>query len=85
MYGIDVSEKLSKKIEKFPKKDLKNITDKIEKLSEDPRPRWSEKLTNRDSYRISIGDYRVLYAVNDDRKQVIVHAIGHRKDIYKKP
>ena len=49
MYDVDVSEKLSKKVEKFPKKDLKNIYEKIEKLAENPRPRWAEKLTKKAS------------------------------------
>ena len=83
MYEVEVNEKLGEKIEKFPKKDLERIMGKIEKLAEDPRPRWAEKLTNRNSYRISTGNYRVLYAVNDDKRLVVVQAIGHRKNIYK--
>jgi mRNA interferase RelE/StbE len=83
VYEVEVSEKINEKIEKFPKKDLERIIDKIDKLAKNSRPRWSEKLTGRNSYRIPVGNYRVLYSVNDDEKQVVVQAIGHRKDIYK--
>lgn len=40
-----------------------------------------KKLTNREEYRLRVGDYRILYIIPDDKTLLIV-AIGHRKDIY---
>ncbi len=81
MYTVEFLEKL--KTAKIPKQDYLKIREKAVLLAKDPRPRWSEKLKSRSSYRISVGDYRVLYAVDDAKKQVVIQAIGHRKAIYK--
>ena len=81
MYTVEFLENL--KTAKIPKQDYLKIREKAVLLAQNPRPRWAEKLKNRSSYRISVGDYRVLYSVNDDKKQVVVQAISHRKNIYK--
>lgn len=81
MYKIDVRKKLPHP--KIPKRDQENILKKIKALAEDPRPRWAEKLTGKESYRISMGDYRILYTIDDEKHQVFVHDIGHRKGIYR--
>jgi mRNA interferase RelE/StbE len=48
-------------------------------LSGDLRPRNSRKLRDREGYRLRIGDYRVLYVVNVDRRQVLVAEVWHRQ------
>jgi mRNA interferase RelE/StbE len=52
-------------------------------LADNPRPPKSKKLTARDSWRIRIGNYRVIYLIEDDNLIVIVIEIGHRKEVYK--
>jgi mRNA interferase RelE/StbE len=53
-------------------------------LSEDPYPPGSKKLQGEeDLYRVRVGDYRVLYRVEDERLVVLVVNIGHRRDIYR--
>ena len=50
-----------------------------------PRPKGAKKLESKEEiWRIRIGDYRVLYAIEDVIKIIEVRNIGHRKDIYKK-
>ena len=66
------------------KKEAKRIVDKIDSLAEDPRPRWTEKLKSRSGFRISVGDYRVIYSVDDRKKLISVLDIGDRKNVYKK-
>ena len=56
--------------------------DALETLAENPRPSGCKKLKGRQGYRIRIGDYWVLYEVEDDKLLVLVFAIGHRRDIY---
>lgn len=36
-----------------------------------------------DYYKFRVGDYRILYQVFDDRQVIVVHRIGHRRDIYR--
>ena len=65
-------------------KDLqKRILDEIKKLSEDPRPRGSVKLIGEENtYRIRIGDYRVLYEIHYNQKTVLLVKIDKRSRVY---
>jgi mRNA interferase RelE/StbE len=52
-------------------------------LAEQPLPPGVKKLKGSDGYRIRIGDYRVLYTIDTEKKEVSVFAIGHRKEVYR--
>ena len=42
------------------------------------------KLAGRDDYRIRVGDYRIVFAVDDDRQLVLVARIAHRREVYRR-
>jgi mRNA interferase RelE/StbE len=66
------------------KPDRLRIIGQVRGLSDDPRPHGSEKLAGYDDrYRIRQGNYRVVYAVDDNARRVTIYTIGHRKDIYR--
>lgn len=54
----------------------------IQVLRSDPRPRACKKLSGREEYRIRVGDYRVLYEIEDSVLRVLVVKVGHRRDVY---
>jgi len=57
----------------------------IDRLEEDPRPRGCEKLSGGDDlYRIRVGDYRIVYQVQDRVLVVLVVRVGHRRDVYRR-
>jgi len=57
---------------------------RIAALADDPRPTGCVKLAGQDDlWRIRIGDYRVVYAVNDARRTVEVTVVAHRRDVYR--
>jgi mRNA interferase RelE/StbE len=58
------------------------IISKIEELAENPRPFGHKKLVGRSGYRIRIGDYRVIYTINDKTIRIYILDIGHRREIY---
>ncbi|MEK7448577.1 MAG: type II toxin-antitoxin system RelE/ParE family toxin [Planctomycetota bacterium] len=65
-------------------KQLLNEVDRVLlNLSETPRPYGSVKLKGVGSYRIRIGDYRIIYDINDTHRQITILAIGHRREIYR--
>ncbi len=70
MYGIIFDNKIDKETRTIPKDHLKRIMEKIGNLSENPIPATSTKLVNADGYRIRIGDYRVIYIV-DEINQIV--------------
>ena len=55
----------------------------IELLQENPRPAHCTKLTGLPYWRIRVGDYRVVYRVQDEVLLVLVVEIGHRRKIYR--
>ena len=61
---------------------FERIVKKLRILAKDARPSGSIKLTDEDGYRLRIGDYRILYRVDDAAKRVYIYRIRHRKDVY---
>ena len=82
-YNITVKKTVSKTLANLQNEDYQRIRDVIRGLAENPRPAGCLKLTGRDAWRVRIGNYRVIYEINDIEKQVIVVDLGHRKDIYR--
>ena len=72
-----------KLLAKLPK-DLRQRLDKaIDRLETDPHPPGSERLTGYDLYRLRVGDWRIIYRLEDDRLIVLVVEIGPRGGVYK--
>ena len=82
-YEILFKKSVQKDLNAIPKKDLKKILDRIELLSEDPRPPGCEKLTGQQRYRLRQGRYRILYSIQDDELTIWVVKVAHRKDVYR--
>jgi len=59
------------------------VTRAVHQLAEEPRPPGCRKLQNREGWRIRVGDYRLVYEVDDDLRTVTVLLAGHRRDVYR--
>lgn len=81
-YTLNFSRQALKELEKINEPFYSNIKQAIFNLTENPRPQGYKKLKGRDSYRIRIGNYRVIYGIFDNELIVDVITIGHRKDVY---
>jgi len=54
-------------------------------LADNPFPRQSLKLSGVEvTYRLRVGDYRVIYEVNPEAKTIIIHCVRHRREVYRK-
>lgn len=62
------------------KKLLGRLAEKIRSLATEPRPRGVENLSGR-THRVRIGDYRILYDIEDRRVLVVVLRVRHRRDV----
>ena len=82
-YKIYLKSSAKKELESLPDKILVRIVDKIKSLSANPRPKGCEKLSAEEKYRIRQGNYRIIYAIEDDKLIIYVVKIGHRRDVYK--
>ncbi len=83
-YVVYFKETARKELYKLPDKVLKKVLSAIDGLSNDPRPPGVKKLKGKGEnlWRIRVGDYRVIYLVDDQIRIINVRKIGNRKDVY---
>lgn len=85
IYKVQIDNRAKREIKKLPHEVRQPILNAIGSLASDPRPIGVVKLTNNDHlYRIRIGNYRVIYQIKDNQCIILVVAVGHRRDVYKK-
>lgn len=82
-YKIVVRDSVAKDLRPIPNRDVERILQRIEELSNDPRPPGSEKLVGEEKYRVRQERYRILYMIEDDIVTVTVVKVGHRRDVYR--
>jgi len=84
-YRIVLSPAVQKVLERLPSEVQNRISTKIGSLTNNPRPPGAKTLQGaKGELRLRVGDYRVVYQVEDDRFLVRVVKVGHRSDIYRK-
>jgi len=79
------SRRVEKEIAALPHTVRERVVQALQQLSEDPRPTGSRRLSDemRGAWRIRVGDYRVLYDIEDNQRLVIVLAVLHRREAYR--
>ncbi len=83
MYRLEVSHTAHRQISRLPAETQERVNKAIAVLAENPRPPGSKKLTAREGYRVRVGDYRILYQVDDRTKLVIIYRVMSRADVYR--
>ena len=83
MYNIIIDKYAIRQLKMLPANEISKIKAKIFELSQNPRPNGYIKLKGVQAYRIRVGNYRIIYEINDKEIIITVIAIGHRKGIYK--
>jgi len=82
-YRIEVTPRARKDLKALSTRERQRVADQIDALKTNPRPQSCEKLKGReDFYRIRVGDYRVIYRVEDKVLLILIVRIGDRKEIY---
>ncbi|MEM9216299.1 MAG: type II toxin-antitoxin system RelE/ParE family toxin [Cyanobacteria bacterium P01_F01_bin.150] len=83
-YRIEFLKTAKKELAKLPQPIQRRIAAKIHALLLDPYPPDSKKLKNGNGrFRIRVGDYRIIYRLENAQLVILVIQIGHRRDIYK--
>jgi mRNA interferase RelE/StbE len=79
-------------LESSVEKDLRRLSSKVhdrvlaavQKLADNPRPVGCRKLSGAaNDWRIRVGDYRVIYEINDATQTVMVNRVRHRREVYR--
>jgi mRNA interferase RelE/StbE len=83
-YKVELSRSAEKDLRRIDRGMLPAIYQAIESLEEEPRPVGVKKLAGADrTFRIRVGDYRIVYEIENDVLVVLVIRVAHRKDVYR--
>jgi mRNA interferase RelE/StbE len=82
-YRVELKSSALKELEALPDIVLARLVRKMDALGDAPRPAGCKKLKGyRDQWRIRVGDWRVVYIIDDAAKLVSVTRIAHRREVY---
>ncbi len=84
MYTVVLTEYAIRQLKKINPQMLAKLKGAIASLADEPRPHNSIKLTNVEAYRIRVGNYRIVYEINDGILTVTVVDVSDRKETYRK-
>lgn len=84
-YKIEWKQSAKRELKKIEKGIIVKIIESVQSLSQNPYPRSSKKLRGSEtSYRIRVGDYRIVYTIHASVLTVEIIRVGHRKEIYRR-
>ena len=82
-WQIEISRDARKELAGLNSQMQVRISKAVLALENNPFPVGCKKLKNRDGFRIRVGDYRVLFFADTKAKQIVISAIGHRREVYR--
>lgn len=84
MYKLIIQKSARKELDKISDPFFVKIDKAILSLRKNPYPfPQSKKLKDEDKHRLRVGDFRVVYTVDEKQKVVTIYRIRHRKDVYR--
>jgi mRNA interferase RelE/StbE len=84
-YEVTTEPAAQRDLRALPRDALRRVDAKILPLAANPRPHGSEKLRGEEAlYRLRVGDYRVLYAIDDQKRLVRIVRVRHRREVYRR-
>ncbi|MEM3660051.1 MAG: type II toxin-antitoxin system RelE/ParE family toxin [Thermoproteota archaeon] len=82
-FNVLLKKSVDKDLRKIDSAQISRIIEAIKELAANPFPSGSRKLRGTENlYRIRVGDYRIIYQVDDRSKTVTVHYVRHRRAAY---
>lgn len=82
-YSVQIASAAWRQLMKLDEKMQSRVDDAIYGLATEPRPSGCKKLKGQqNTYRVRVGNYRILYDIEDDVLKVLVVEIGNRRDVY---
>lgn len=83
-YRVELKRAALRALRRLPKNVVERIERKIDSLAINPRPQDYKRMqSDEELYRVRVGDWRIIYAILDDKLIVLVVDIGPRGGIYK--
>ncbi len=83
-YELIIKPSAEKALDRLPRVARQRLVDAMRELREQPRPVGALKLAGEENtYRLRVGDYRIVYEIHDDVLLLLVLRVAHRKDAYR--
>jgi mRNA interferase RelE/StbE len=83
-YRVELTPAAQRDLRSLDRPVLRRIDARIRSLAEEPRPHGVEKLAgDSEVYRVRVGDYRILYQIDDAVLVVLVVRVRHRREVYR--
>jgi mRNA interferase RelE/StbE len=84
-YDVELTSSAEKELKMLSGQLIARMVPRLESLASNPRPPGCKKLRGGDNeWRIRVGDYRLVYTIDDAKLLVEVTRIGHRSEVYKR-
>lgn len=81
-YRIELRPAAVRALRKLDPQVRRRVQGAIALLAQEPRPPAARALQGRPALRVRVGDYRIIYTIEDDVLLVVVVRLGHRRDVY---
>lgn len=83
-YRVQLTPAAARDLRSLDRGTLRRIDARIQSLAEEPRPSGVQKLAGEMGlYRVRVGDYRILYTIEDDALLIVLVRIRHRREVYR--
>ena len=82
-YRVEIGKSAEREFRALPLQAKARVTSALLHLADTPRPPGARKLTQGPGWRLRVGDYRILYTIDDGAYTVTVLAVGHRREVYR--
>ena len=84
MYRLLIKRAAERDLRRLPRPLFNRLNRQILALSEDPRPPGAKKLKGRlEGWRVRVGQYRILYQIDDETQTITIARVRHRRDVYR--
>ena len=84
LYRVEWKKSAEKDLDKIPRKFIYKILEAVESLRNNPFPRGVRKITGTERFfRIRVGDYRIIYHVDEESKIITIYHVRHRREAYR--
>jgi mRNA interferase RelE/StbE len=82
VYTVDVVDSALRGLKRIPKATQQRLLRAAYALADNPRSHGAKKLSGQDLYRVRVGDYRIVYSIDEADQLVTVTLIAHRREVY---
>lgn len=82
-YKVEILHSAEKELKRIPQQISLRIGEKLLALADNPRPSQAKQLHNTPHFRLRVGDYRIIYFIDDKNKKITITVIAHRKEAYR--